>query len=235
MKKPDDSDLNARREYLFEKAIDFYHRYDRELKQIRKLLHLRLSQLAYAYTRENQLPCESVLVKTRVKSLESFVNKGMKINLSQFSFPESMVYDLIGARVTCWFLDDCRGISDLITNSNFIHVEPDKVLNYIDNPKPSGYRSIHLHGKIAYERMVSRKGKIELIPEKVVCEIQIRTKLMDTWADLTHEFHYKAKDLGIGDEDLEKVLEAQAKRFFIEDESFVAMRKLYQKMSDDQR
>lgn len=64
----------------------------------------------------------------------------------------------------------------------------------------------------------------------MVFEVQVRTKLMDTWADLTHEFHYKAKNIGVDNKQLEEVLRAQANRLFSEDESFLAMRNVYQDM-----
>jgi putative GTP pyrophosphokinase len=221
---------HKQKEFLFEKAIGFFHKYEKHLNQIRQLLDIRLSQLALAYTTEYKLPCESIVIKTRVKTLDSFLKKLDKLALDDFHFPENVVYDLIGARVTCWFLDDCKGMADHIVNSNFIVVKPDGIFNYIEEPKPSGYRAIHLHGQIAYENMVSDHGVVQLVFERVICEIQVRTKLMDTWADLTHEFHYKAKELGIEDSHLEQVLAAQAKRFFTEDESFVAIRDIYQRM-----
>jgi putative GTP pyrophosphokinase len=227
---PKDKSKSKQKEYLFEKAIGFFHKYEKHLDQIRMLLDIRLSQLALAYTTEYKLPCESVGIKTRVKTLDSFLKKLNQLELDDFHFPDNIVYDLIGARVTCWFLDDCKGMADHILNSNFIIVKPDGIFNYIEHPKPSGYRAIHLHGQISYENMVSDNGLVQLVSERVTCEIQVRTKLMDTWADLTHEFHYKAKEMGIEDAQLEMVLAAQAKRFFTEDESFVAIRDIYQRM-----
>jgi putative GTP pyrophosphokinase len=78
--------------------------------------------------------------------------------------------------------------------------------------------------------MATSNCQIKLNSEKIICEIQVRTKLMDVWADLTHEFHYKSKLVGIEDQHLEKVLASQANRFYSEDESFIAIRDLYQKI-----
>ena len=215
---------------LYLKAIEFFQKHQNELEHIRQILDIRLNQLSHAYTAENRLPPEAVMIKTRVKTFESFMKKLETLGMTDFDFPGKIVHDLIGARVVCWFLDDCRGITNCITSSNFVNVQKDKVFNYIDKPKTSGYRGIHLHATIAYERMSAANCQVKLSSEKLLCEIQVRTKLMDAWADLTHEFHYKSKLLGIEDHHLERVLEAQAKRFFSEDESFVAMRNLYQKM-----
>ncbi len=215
---------------LYLKTIDFFQKQGGELEHIRQLLDIRLNQLALAYTRENRLPAESITIKTRIKTFNSFLKKMEMLNKADFNYPDDILYDLIGARVICWFLDDCRGISNCISNSNFISVSKESVFNYIDHPKPSGYRGIHLHARIAYESMSTSNCEVKLEPQRILCEIQVRTKLMDAWADLTHEFHYKAKGLGIEDNHLEKVLEAQSKRFLSEDESFVAIRDLYQKM-----
>jgi putative GTP pyrophosphokinase len=216
-------------EDLYLKAIELFQKYGPELEQIRQLLDIRLNQLALAYTTENSLPPESITVKTRVKNLTSFLHKMESLQLTDFEFPSHMVHDLVGARVICWFLDDCTGISNCIRNSNFLSIGEDGVFNYVKNPKPSGYRGIHLHANISFERMTTSNCRVKLEPNKILCEIQVRTKLMDAWADMTHEFHYKAKAIGVEDHHLEKVLESQAKRLFSEDESFVAIRDLYQR------
>jgi putative GTP pyrophosphokinase len=217
-------------EELYLKTINFFQKHGSELDMIRQLLDIRLNQLALAYTEENKLPPESIVIKTRVKTFTSFLKKMESLNRTDFSYPDDVLHDLIGARVTCWFLDDCKGISRCIRNSNFISVSEDGIFDYIKEPKPSGYRGIHLHARIAYESMSTTNCQIKLSPGKILCEIQVRTKLMDTWADLTHEFHYKAKSLGIEDHNLETVLASQATRFMSEDESFVAIRNLYQTM-----
>ncbi len=212
------------------KAIKFFQKHSRELEQVRRLLDGRLTQLAFAYTHENRIPTESIIVRTRVKSFESFLQKSQMLNIREFTYPSDALYDLVGARVICWFLDDCRGIMNCISNSNFLTVQEKGIFNYIDHPKESGYRGIHLHVKIAYDTMSTANCQVKLAQERILCEIQVRTKLMDAWADLTHEFHYKSKTMGMQDEHLEKMLEAQAKRLYSEDESFVAIRNLYQKM-----
>jgi len=222
--KPD----NLRELYI--KTINLFQKHGGELDQVRQLLDIRLNQLALAYTTENNLPPEAITIKTRVKSFTSFLNKMENLQIADFNFPHNVLHDLIGARVICWFLDDCRGIANCIRNSNFISVEDKGFMDYTKTPKPSGYRGIHLHAKISYESTVTANCQVKQEPKKLLCEIQVRTKLMDAWADFTHEFHYKSKSLGIEDPHLEKVLESQAQRFFSEDESFIAIRNLYQQM-----
>ncbi len=223
-------DYTGDKEFLTGRAIRFFSRYGQELDQIASLLAIRLNQLALAYTIQNNLPRESVIITTRVKTLKSFLKKVAKAGWPHFYYLKDVVNDIIGARITCWFLDDCHGIHDYIKQNNQFTIVPELTKDYISNPKKSGYRSIHVIAKMCYDRVKSDGGKINIVSEDMNCEIQIRTKLMDTWADLTHEFHYKAKDHGIEDPALEKILKTQANRFYSEDESFMAIRDVYQKM-----
>lgn len=216
---------------LKEKATQYFAKHSVELEQIRELVAIRLNQLARVYTNDHDLPREAVIVSTRVKSLESFFYKLERKKFPDFISPKDIANDLIGARVTCWFLDDCVGMYNFILHSRQFHVVPSSEENYINEPKESGYRSIHLLAQVSYDsQVVSENGKIKIVHDDMICEIQVRTKLMDTWADLTHEFQYKARTLGVHDSELAKVLKTQANRFFSEDESFLAIRDIYQKM-----
>jgi putative GTP pyrophosphokinase len=225
-----EKDYTGDKEFLTGRAIRFFARYGIELEQISKLLEIRLNQLALAYTIQNKLPRESVLVTTRVKTLKSFLKKIENDGWPHFYYLKDVVNDLIGGRITCWFLDDCFGMHEYIRENKQFSILPELTKDFIRNPKPSGYRSIHVISKMTFDRVKSDGGQINIVAEDMNCEIQIRTKLMDTWADLTHEFHYKAKNLGIQDQNLEKLLKTQSNRFFSEDESFMAIRDVYQKM-----
>ena len=58
--------------------------------------------------------------------------------------------------------------------------------DYIENPKPSGYRSLHL---IIQTPIFTENGK-----KDVFVEVQLRTIAMDFWASLEHKLRYK-KDI----------------------------------------
>ena len=58
------------------------------------------------------------------------------------------------------------------------------VKDYIKNPKPNGYRSLHVIVRIP----VYFLDKKEYIP----VEVQLRTIAMDFWASLEHDLKYKA-------------------------------------------
>lgn len=220
-------------EELRERAIRFYNRYGRDLDQIKSLLDIRLTQLALAYTIDNKLPAEAVQVSARVKSLNSFIKKLERKEWPQFYYPTEVVGDLIGARVVCWFLDDCHGFVSLINSSPHLRIEAE-IEDYISQPKSSGYRSIHLVSHIGYDGVKrTKEQKVEVIPQDMRCEVQVRTKLQDAWGDVTHEFHYKAKSMGVENKDLEDLLCDISDRLATEDRTLIKFRKFYQRLADE--
>lgn len=216
---------------LRDRAIRFYNRYGDDLEQIKSILEIRLSQLALAYTIHNKLPPESVRVSTRVKGLASFLKKLERKDWPQFYYPTEVAGDLIGARVVCWFVDDCHSFLDLIRTSEHLRLD-DAVENYIAEPKATGYRSIHVNGHIDYDSVQRREGVVRVERDQMKCEIQIRTKLQDAWGDVTHEFHYKAKEMGVEDVDFETFLSDIATRLAVEDSTLIKFRNAYQRMAD---
>lgn len=215
------------------RALRFFARYGDELEQIRKLLHISLTQLAQAYTLANKLPPEAIRVSSRTKSLSSFLKKLERKGWPQFYYPAEVSGDLVGARVVCWFLDDCKGFLQMLKASKSLKLSG-RVEDYISNPKPSGYRSIHAVANVTYEAVQREaRGGLAIKSERMPCEIQIRTKLQDAWGDLTHEFHYKAKDVGVQDRNLEEFLSDVSHRLSREDETFIKFRKAYQGLADE--
>lgn len=214
------------------RAIRFFDRYGRDLEQIRQLLSIRLTQLSLAYTIENNLPPEAIIVLTRVKTLKSFLKKLEKKGWPQFYYPTEVVGDLVGARLVCWFVDDCEGIKNLIQSSKHLRIIGD-IEDYIKNPKPSGYRSIHLSVNVGYDGVQREDGKVIISNEDLVCEVQIRSKLQDAWGDLTHEFHYKAKNAGVDNLFYEKMLAQLSIRLSNEDQSLQTLRDAYQSLAEE--
>ena len=63
--------------------------------------------------------------------------------------------------------------------------------DYIKNPKPNGYRSLHLIVSVPIFLLHEKRG--------MKVEIQLRTIAMDSWAALEHQLKYK-KDNTFTDE-----------------------------------
>jgi len=124
-------------------------------------------------------------IESRVKSLSSIVKKlhdtGIPISIDN---AKKNLHDIAGVRVVCRYVDDIYKISSLLLAQDDISLILEK--NYIENPKPNGYRSLHI---VVDVPVYTSQGKL-FIP----VEIQIRTVAMDFWATLEHGIRYKATD-----------------------------------------
>ncbi|MCS7463342.1 GTP pyrophosphokinase family protein [Paenibacillus doosanensis] len=120
--------------------------------------------------------------KSRLKSPESILNKlhkkGHEISLPSI---REHIKDIAGIRITCSFISDIYRISEMLQNQSDLTIL--EVKDYIQHPKPNGYRSLHLLAAIPVF-MSDRQ-------ENVCVEVQIRTIAMDFWASLEHKIYYK--------------------------------------------
>jgi len=121
-------------------------------------------------------------VTSRVKSPESIVRKVDKkqLDFSLVNIREN-IRDIAGVRITCSFVSDIYEISRMLLSQKDIKVVDYK--DYIKQPKPNGYRSLHLIIQIP----IFMSDRVE----NVYVEIQIRTIAMDFWASLEHKLYYK--------------------------------------------
>ncbi|GKU76098.1 GTP pyrophosphokinase family protein [Paenibacillus sp. L3-i20] len=120
--------------------------------------------------------------KSRVKSLESIMKKiGRKDIPFSLEAIKHNIKDIAGLRITCSFIADIYGIRDMLKNQ--FNLKINEMKDYIENPKPNGYRSLHLLVEVP---VVMSDGR-----ENVCVEIQIRTIAMDFWASLEHKIFYK--------------------------------------------
>jgi putative GTP pyrophosphokinase len=124
------------------------------------------------------------MVKSRVKTFESFYKKHIRILQSKEDIP---ITDLIGIRVVCPFIDDISlVISRIKTLFNIIEI--DKKTSSKNSFKEFGYESTHLLIQIP-EDCITTWGDCGC----TTAEIQIRTALQDAWAEVEHELVYKTE------------------------------------------
>lgn len=121
-------------------------------------------------------------VSSRLKSVESIVKKVQRknIDLSIEAIRQEMK-DIAGVRITCSFRSDIYKIKEMIESQRDVKVL--EVKDYFKEPKPNGYRSLHM----IIEIPVFLSDRVENTP----VEIQIRTIAMDFWASLEHKIFYK--------------------------------------------
>ena len=121
-------------------------------------------------------------IKYRIKSVLSIQAKLERKGL-EFSRESAFenLYDLAGVRLICKYADEIEKICSLFEEDEEFEII--RIKDYINNPKPNGYRSFH----------IVIKKQTDALPEgqSVFAEIQIRTISMDSWASLEHQLKYK--------------------------------------------
>ena len=160
--------------HQFQQAMMRYTCAIREVKTKLEVLNDELS------VKNQRNPIERI--KSRVKKPKSIVEKlqrrGFEISLESM---EKNLDDVAGIRIICSFLDDIYEVADMLIRQDDVKVIA--VKDYIQNPKPNGYRSYHMIIEIPVFFSDSKK------PIRV--EVQIRTIAMDFWASLDHQLKYK--------------------------------------------
>ena len=159
-------------------------RYQEVMLQYRcalKALESRLEILNEEFSlQHDRNPIESM--KSRLKSPSSIMNKMQKRGLPlDFPTMQANIMDVAGVRVICSFEEDVFFLAKCLKDQSDIEIVTEK--DYISNPKPNGYRSLHL----IVETPIFLHDQKRLM--KV--EVQFRTISMDWWASLEHKIRYK--------------------------------------------
>lgn len=133
----------------------------------------------FRYTHDhNPIEHVSSRLKTPTSIMEKARRREVPFDLNEI---RSSILDIAGIRVTCSFVSDTYSIRDMLTGHEDIKVMEER--DYIRDPKPNGYRSLHL----LVETPVRMSDRTVDVP----VEIQIRTIAMDFWASLEHKIYYK--------------------------------------------
>lgn len=121
-------------------------------------------------------------IKSRLKRLDSIQEK---LHRKQLPFDmqtiETHIHDVAGVRVICAFVEDVYLLAEALLKQDDVVLIEKK--DYIANPKPNGYRSLHL--------IVTVPIFLEHEKRVMQVEIQLRTIAMDFWASLEHQLRYK--------------------------------------------
>ncbi len=151
--------------------------YESAIKQIETKLDILNKEKTVNRSRN---PIETI--KSRIKSPDSIAKK-LEKRKEPITF-ESMINnlnDIAGVRVICPYISDIYNVRDMLLKQPDITLI--KETDYIQNPKKSGYRSLHL--------VIEIPVYLSKTEHNVRVEIQLRTIAMDFWASLEHQLHYK--------------------------------------------
>ncbi len=183
--------ISSRDDLTLQELLDHFHiRMDPFLKMLSQYqcaameVETKFRVLNASLSMDNeQNPIESI--KTRIKKPDSIIAKlvkqGNPINLDSV---QKNIFDIAGVRVICSFIDDIYRLEKLLLEQADIKLIKRK--DYIETPKESGYRSLHL---VIQTPIYTETGR-----QDMNVEVQMRTIAMDFWASLEHKLRYK-KDL----------------------------------------
>ena len=174
------AEIGAFKELKEEHLEPFMHlmmQYECAMLEVQTKLEVLNKELGLVNSRN---PFESI--KSRLKSPESIYDKLQRKNIPlSVENIEKNLNDIAGIRVICSFPEDIYKLVDcLLKQDDIILIE---MKDYIKNPKPNGYRSLHLILDIPIF-LTSQKKHMRV-------EVQFRTIAMDFWASLEHKMKYK--------------------------------------------
>lgn len=163
----------------------YYGEYAEGLERIEELVLEELNAITERIKeRTGEVPVEHIRsrIKESASLQEKLIKKGAQTDVRSAMTELS---DLVGLRIVTHFIGEVYEILEDIQSSRLWKVT--EVKDYISDPKPNGYRSLHVILSLDLDRMgVELPGMKEL-----QIEIQMRTIAMDCWASLEHEMKYK--------------------------------------------
>ena len=170
-------------EWALQKTYDFARLmscYRCAMMEIETKLNVLNEEFSLRFDRQ---PISSI--RTRLKDPLSIHEKMVRHSwpLTTESMEQNLC-DIAGIRVICSFVEDVYTLADALLMQDDITLIRRK--DYIANPKPNGYRSLHL--------IVEVPIFLEHEKRLMKAEIQLRTIAMDSWASLEHQLRYKKEN-----------------------------------------
>ena len=150
----------------YEQAVD---ELKLKLKNLRKEFRIEHRRAPIEFVPGRVKPRESILEKMEVRKIA----------------PEDVlvgVQDIAGVRIMCQFVEDIYEVANILKNRQDFKVL--LIRDYIQNRKPSGYRSYHM--VLEYPVQLA-SGEVK----QLIVEVQIRTLAMNFWATIEHSLNYK--------------------------------------------
>ncbi|MBQ3796492.1 MAG: GTP pyrophosphokinase family protein [Butyrivibrio sp.] len=152
-------------------------KYDCALSEVRTKLDVLNKELSLI---NNRNPFESIKmrIKTPLSIYKKLSSKGIDFTIENIN---DNLSDIAGIRVICSFVDDIYMLAKCLSDQDDITVLQRK--DYIEHPKKSGYRSLHL--------IIEIPIFLTQVKEYMKVEVQFSTIAMDFWASLEHKMKYK--------------------------------------------
>jgi len=156
---------------------EFLQPYEQAVSEITLKLENLVAQYKLAYKH-----CPIEQIDGRVKTVSSILEKATRKGVAMDEISQK-IEDIAGIRIICHFVEDIEKIVEMIREREGFDMKILVERDYINNTKPSGYRSYHL---IVEYDLITYQGHA-----RVKAEIQIRTMSMNFWATMEHSMRYK--------------------------------------------
>ncbi|SCC71813.1 GTP pyrophosphokinase [Acinetobacter albensis] len=155
----------------------------KKLKPNYEKLGSNVQQSLEIFLNEQDIPYLSI--KNRVKELQSYLEK---IERKGYEKPINEIEDICGIRIICYFQNDIEKIKDIILKE--FDVTENQSKQELLNATEFGYRSTHFIATIkdSWTSTPNYRGLNDL-----KFEIQVRTILMHSWAEIEHKLAYKSE------------------------------------------
>lgn len=174
---------------LDQEALDSYEEFTEGMHAVLQKYEAAMREMVVRFEildrdlslRRNRNPIHHI--ESRIKSPLSIYDKLLRYGKEPtIANLEEYLMDVAGVRVICSYQNDVKNLVGLLRRQDDLEII--RIKDYIENPKPNGYRSLHAIVRIPVYFMDSK----EMVP----VEVQIRTIAMDYWASLEHDLRYKA-------------------------------------------
>ncbi len=196
-------------------ALDRYEEFTADMHAILQKYEAAMREMVVRFEildrdlslRRNRNPIHHI--ESRIKSPVSIYDKLLRYGKEPtIGNLEEYLMDVAGVRVICSYVSDVKSLVGLLRQQDDLEIV--RIKNYIENPKPNGYRSLHAIVRIPVYFLDSK----QMVP----VEVQIRTIAMDYWASLEHDLKYKAIaetrgiDVAVELKDIGQIIEGIEKR-----------------------
>ncbi|HYI80389.1 MAG TPA: hypothetical protein VEW67_05980 [Thermoleophilaceae bacterium] len=148
-------------------------------------------------------------VSSRVKTLSSLEDKSAR---KGYRNPLNEASDIVGTRIVTLFLSDLPQVREIVKDRFDVVASDDKIGD--SDPSTFGYMSEHYVVRLGTTYQGARYDDIQDTP----FEVQIRTILMDAWANVSHYLAYKGE--ASVPADLRKDFHALSGLFYVADQHF---------------
>src|ERR1700722_304440 len=180
---------------------DIYDRSAPALERARHELRSILARVVAAI--EDRTLVRAEVRSVRIKELSSVERKAIEKGW-EAERALSACSDLIGGRVVCNNIEDVYRFAELLKERLPGAPGQFEIQDHIKNPNKGGYRALHVNFRLDIGHPFA--------PDRVPCEVQIRSRLQDAWAELSHDDIYKQPelpdDLRARSKDLAEILSA---------------------------